>query len=132
MHEIKCPNCGNVFSIDESGYAQILKQVRDEEFEKELKKRESDLVDKKENDLKMLEIKQEQTLKDTITAKDAEIAKKESEIEKLKLEKENETERLQAKLTQQINDLKSELEKSRKRKAFIICRPDTCQPISRY
>ena len=120
MHEIKCPNCGNVFSIDESGYAQILKQVRDEEFEKELKKRESDLADKKENDLKMLEIKQEQTLKDTITAKDAEIAKKESEIEKLKLEKENETERLQAKLTQQINDLRSELEKSRTEKELAI------------
>ena len=35
MNEIKCPNCGEVFQVDESGYASILKQVKDKEFEKE-------------------------------------------------------------------------------------------------
>ena len=35
MNEIKCPNCGEVFQVDESGYAAILKQVKDKEFEKE-------------------------------------------------------------------------------------------------
>lgn len=34
MHEIICPNCGKAFTIDEAGYADILKQVRDGEFEK--------------------------------------------------------------------------------------------------
>ena len=29
MHEIKCPNCGEVFQVDESGYAQIVQQIRD-------------------------------------------------------------------------------------------------------
>ena len=36
MQEIKCPNCGEVFQVDESGYAQILSQVRDKEFDKEI------------------------------------------------------------------------------------------------
>ncbi len=48
MQEIKCPKCGEVFQVDESGYAAILKQVRDKEFDKEIRRREEDL--KKERD----------------------------------------------------------------------------------
>ena len=51
MQEIKCPNCGTVFQVDESGYAQIVQQVRDKEFDKELKRREAELAEKKERDL---------------------------------------------------------------------------------
>ncbi|MBQ4264519.1 MAG: DUF2130 domain-containing protein [Clostridia bacterium] len=40
MQEIKCPKCGEVFQVDESGYAAIVKQVRDEEFRKEIEQRE--------------------------------------------------------------------------------------------
>ena len=39
MHEIKCPNCGKSFTLDEAGYAAILKQVRDDEFSKDLSQR---------------------------------------------------------------------------------------------
>ncbi|GAA1743542.1 hypothetical protein [Microcella frigidaquae] len=39
MHEIICPNCGKAFTIDEAGYADILKQVRDGDFEKQLHER---------------------------------------------------------------------------------------------
>ena len=39
MKEINCPECGKVFKIDETGYADILKQVRDSEFQLELDKR---------------------------------------------------------------------------------------------
>jgi len=39
MHEIICPHCGKAFTIDEAGYADILKQVRDREFEKALHER---------------------------------------------------------------------------------------------
>ena len=35
MQEIKCPNCGKIFQVDEAGYAAIVRQVRDREFEKE-------------------------------------------------------------------------------------------------
>jgi hypothetical protein len=39
MNEIKCPNCNKAFTIDEAGYAAILKQVRDEDFDRQLKER---------------------------------------------------------------------------------------------
>lgn len=40
MNEIKCPKCGTIFQISEQDYDSILKQVRNEEFDKELKVRE--------------------------------------------------------------------------------------------
>ena len=46
MQEIKCPKCGEVFQVDESGYAAIVKQVRDSEFEKEIKQRIKDNSEK--------------------------------------------------------------------------------------
>ena len=49
MQEIKCPKCGEVFQVDESGYAAIVKQVRDTEFEKEIKQRESSFETEKKN-----------------------------------------------------------------------------------
>ena len=58
MHEIKCPNCGKVFVVDEFGYAQILKQIRDKEFEKEIKQREIALMEMKESDLKLARMEQ--------------------------------------------------------------------------
>jgi hypothetical protein len=39
MHEIKCPHCSKAFKIDEAGYSDILKQVRDSDFEKQLHER---------------------------------------------------------------------------------------------
>ena len=39
MNEIKCPKCGTVFTVDESGYADIVRQVRDEQFAAELHER---------------------------------------------------------------------------------------------
>jgi len=39
MHDIICPHCSKAFKVDEAGYADILKQVRDREFEQQLNKR---------------------------------------------------------------------------------------------
>lgn len=47
MQEIKCPKCGEVFQVDESGYAAIVKQVHDKEFEKELLRKEEDFRNEK-------------------------------------------------------------------------------------
>ena len=49
MQEIKCPKCGEVFQVDESGYAAIVRQVRDKEFEKELSERKAQYLSEKEN-----------------------------------------------------------------------------------
>ncbi|MFV0485500.1 MAG: DUF2130 domain-containing protein [Candidatus Saccharimonadales bacterium] len=67
MNEIKCPNCGKVFKVDESGFADIVKQVRDHEFDKELNERIK-------NAAELAEEKAKSSLKDDIAKKDAEIA----------------------------------------------------------
>ncbi|MBQ5951847.1 MAG: DUF2130 domain-containing protein [Lachnospiraceae bacterium] len=53
MAEIRCPKCGEVFQVDESGYAAILHQVRDDEFLRELKDRENSLLREKASELKL-------------------------------------------------------------------------------
>ena len=84
MQEIKCPNCGTVFQVDESGYAQILSQVRDKEFEKELERREQELALKKENDLRIVRMEQEKSFNEQLARKVSDLAEKDREIERLK------------------------------------------------
>ena len=48
MREIRCPKCGEVFQVDESGYAAIVKQVRDKEFDKEIREREAQFRQEKQ------------------------------------------------------------------------------------
>ncbi|MEH2960244.1 DUF2130 domain-containing protein [Candidatus Merdisoma sp. JLR.KK006] len=83
MQEIKCPNCGEVFAVDESGYAQIVQQVRDKEFEKALKQREKDFAEKKERELELSEMKQKEEFEKALSAKDSELLEKERAIEQL-------------------------------------------------
>jgi len=64
MNEIKCPNCNKVFQVDESGYAQIVQQVRDSEFTKELKRRESEIDERRENDIKIATMEQQKSFDD--------------------------------------------------------------------
>lgn len=84
MQEIKCPNCGSVFQVDESGYAQILQQVRDKEFNMELDRREQELARKKEDDLTIARMEQERKHNEELSKKDSKLAEKEGEIERLK------------------------------------------------
>ena len=59
MSEIKCPHCGKVFTVDESGYAAIVAQVRDEEFHKALHERLSHFEKEKQNEMRLVESKAE-------------------------------------------------------------------------
>ncbi len=81
MNEIKCPNCGEVFKVDESGFANIIKQVRDHEFVKELHERELLMEQDKENAVKLAEVSIKSTLKDEMVRKDAEIAELKAKID---------------------------------------------------
>jgi hypothetical protein len=91
MNEIKCPKCHEVFKVDEAGYAEIAKQVRDHHFEEELRNR-LDLAEKDKNtavQLAQAEIKNSLQL---------EISNKEKEIIALKAQSEKQlTEQLAAK-----------------------------------
>jgi len=77
VHEIKCPNCGKSFKIDESGYADILNQVRDEAFNKELDKRSELAEQEKKTAVELAEAK-------VASEMEKEGAKKDTEIERLK------------------------------------------------
>lgn len=84
MQEIKCPNCGEVFVVDESGYAQIVQQVRDKEFDKELKRREEDVVEKKQKELEIVQMQQKEKFNQILSDKDKELLSKDQEIQRLK------------------------------------------------
>ena len=79
MNEIKCPHCGSVFQVDEAGFAAILKQVRDEQFEREIKAREAAFLHERESAVKIAVANAEKS-------KDREIAEKREEIARLKAE----------------------------------------------
>ena len=93
MHEIICPHCGKAFTIDEAGYADILKQVRDGDFEKQLHER-LELADReKEQELRLAQAKAE-----------AERAKLISDLEQAKAEKQSAVELAEAKLAAKLQD----------------------------
>ncbi len=83
MQEIKCPNCGQVFQVDESGYAQIVQQIRDKEFAQELDRREQDLKKKAESDLTIVRMEEQKAHMEELSKKDAALAEKEHMIEQL-------------------------------------------------
>lgn len=89
MKEIKCPNCGEVFTVDESGYQQIAQQVRDAEFDKELKRREQELASKQQNDVELMRMQQEQKNQAALSQKDSEIAAKDRELAELRMKLSN-------------------------------------------
>lgn len=73
MHEIICPHCRKAFKIDEAGYADILKQVRDSEFEKQLHERLELAEQDKRNAIELAQTKSASDLQKAAAAKDAEI-----------------------------------------------------------
>ncbi|MCB5363470.1 DUF2130 domain-containing protein [Pusillimonas sp. CC-YST705] len=73
MHEIICPHCGKAFKIDEAGYADILKQVRDSDFEKQLHERLELAERDKRNAVELAQAKVAGELQKAAASKDAEI-----------------------------------------------------------
>lgn len=83
MPEIKCPNCGSVFTVDESGYASILAQVRNAEFEKDLLSREKSLEEKKESDLQVIRLEEKERYDKFLAGKVDEISERDMRIKDL-------------------------------------------------
>ena len=74
MNEILCPHCKKAFKVDEAGFADILKQVRDHEFEKELHERAELLERDKQSAIKLAEANTKNALQADLAKRDAEIA----------------------------------------------------------
>jgi hypothetical protein len=73
MHEIICPHCGKAFKIDEAGYADILKQVRDSDFEKQLHERLALAEQDKRNAVELAQAKAASELQKAASVRDAEV-----------------------------------------------------------
>ena len=116
MNEIVCPKCNYVFSLDESGYADIIKQVRDHEFKEELERREKELEEKGKLAVKLAEEQAQSKLKDDLSRKDAEISKLKAEknlsMVELAAEKDKELSELIAKIKASDSETKLAIEKA--------------------
>lgn len=86
MQEIKCPNCGEVFQVDESSYDSIVKQVRDKEFSKEIEEREKHYAKEKAAAIRLAQAETTEQLNKELSRKDVEIIALQA---KLKLEEDN-------------------------------------------
>lgn len=108
MQQIKCPKCGEVFQVDEAGYAAIVKQVRDSEFKKEVEKQEKALLDAKESAVKL-------AVSETETKKESEIAELRQQLAVLRSEREAEKQRLaaEAEVEKQRLEAERDAEKTR-------------------
>lgn len=88
MNEIKCPNCGKVFQVDEAGYAAIVSQVRNEQFDQELSARTASLRREmdaaREKQLAELSAARDRQLADLSAARERDLFEKDQEILRLK------------------------------------------------
>ena len=112
MQEIKCPKCGEVFQVDESGYAAIVKQVRDKEFSKEVQQEKDNAVKiavadvEKDKDKIIAELQQKLAVAEM--EKEAALRDVEAEGKKLLSEKDNEIIKLRSQI--EIDKTNSELQ----------------------
>lgn len=110
MNEIKCPHCGQVFTVDESGYAALLNQVRDHEFQRELNERISLAEKNREQDMALAVVKAEEELRAQIAQRDSQLAAQteqfRAEAKDLQLAAQNE----KAELEKQLEALKAQLQ----------------------
>lgn len=110
MNEIKCPHCGQVFTVDESGYAALLNQVRDHEFQRELNERISLAEKNREQDMALAVAKAEEELRTQIAQRDSQLAAQteqfRAEAKDLQLAAQNE----KAELEKQLEALKAQLQ----------------------
>ncbi len=113
MRQIKCPNCGQVFEIDQASYADIVKQVRDHEFTREITERENLLRTDKENAVQLAEQKTRSELQKLLSEKEAELAS-------LQAENKAEAARINSEKQSEILSLKSELEKAQGDKELAL------------
>lgn len=104
MQEIKCPKCGEVFQVDESGYSAIVKQVRDKEFSKEIQNRESQFESEKENAILLAKLEAEKMFNEKLN-------KKENELNEIEVKKDKEIAELKNKLATFDKDKELEINK---------------------
>lgn len=120
MPEIKCPKCGEIFRVDESGYAAIIDQVRNAEFHKELHEREAQLSKEKENELSLIKTQAKMEQEQSTTALKQEIERLKAEITTVAKDKDIEKERSLNSLNQEIERLKAQVQSNEQAKTLAV------------
>lgn len=142
MNEILCPNCKKIFKVDEAGFADILKQVRDHQFEEELQNRLNLAEKDKENAIQLaeaniknllqsqiankekeiieLKAKNDRELSEQLARKEAQLVSREKEILELKAKNDSELSEQLAKKEAVIAELKSKVEKAELDKELTV------------
>lgn len=113
MNEIICPNCKKAFKVDEAGFADILKQVRDRQFDDELQKRLKIAENEKESAVKLAEAQ----LKNALTK---DIAEKDRQIAELKAKNELELTEQLSKKQSEIAEMKARIENAENEKKITV------------
>ena len=112
MHEIKCPHCQKAFKIDEAGYADIAKQVRDSEFERLMRERLEFAEQEKRTAVELAEAKLAQSLHASAAAKEAEIQALQAQLDAYGIEKKLELTESLAAVEKQRDALRNDLERA--------------------
>ena len=100
MKELKCPKCGSVFSVDEADYALILSQVKNREFDEEIKRRLTELHQQHLAEQKAAEVQLEKDHQAALNKKDQELSRKEAEMAKIVAEMDKTISELRARIAQ--------------------------------
>lgn len=108
MNQIKCPKCGTVFTIDETDYANIVRQVRDSEFDHDLAERLHLLEQDKQNTLALARERSKHQLEQELAAKDAQLAKFKAEVKQRQIEANARHDRELAVLQSKLDQTKTE------------------------
>lgn len=113
MNDIICPNCKKVFKVDEAGFADILKQVRDHKFEEELRERLNIAEKEKESAVKLAESNLKNTLQEELTKKD-------KELSELRAEKDRHLAERLAEKEAELAEMKSKIDKAEVEKSLCV------------
>ena len=120
MKELKCPNCGSVFSVDEADYASIVSQVKTQEFDAEIEARLKEIMKQNKLQQEADSIKISQKYQEQLNSKEIELSRKENEIVQLQARldgfdqaKQLEMETERAKNKEEITRLKSIIEQNK-------------------
>ena len=131
MKELKCPNCGNMFTVDEADYASIVSQVRNAEFEEELNRRLGEMMGRQDAEQKVKDAVAREAFNKRLSDKEKAILEKEQEISRLKatlkgmeekslLEKENAVMQTRNEMSATLNRKNEELNALRSSKDMEI------------
>lgn len=122
MNEIKCPNCGKTFQVDEAGYAAIVQQVRDEQFNKDIQTREKQFAIEKESAIQLAKNETEKEFSQKLNNQEKEISKLQADIKNEQNLKESALKEQEAEKNKQIEELYYKIDSFNKDKELEINR----------